>query len=113
VVAHESILYSISFITRCPAVRNNILSAMSCKSAGDICMELLRGYGGRSGTGLDTLRRWYLSDFKIMSYGDLAKWDCVVDSAYALNRLTSIKAPLEVYLRALELHRILVGHSTG
>ena len=67
------------------------------------CEGLLSQCGGRSATGIDTLRRCYLIDATLpKAYLDPTQRQYVVDSAYALNRL-SIKAPLEVYESSLTI----------
>jgi hypothetical protein len=68
----------------------------------DTCKGILAGYGGYQATGVDHLRRCYLHDMEIESYTQPSKWTFTVDSAYSLNRLCS-KAPLDVYLRSVEI----------
>ena len=59
--------------------------------------------GGRSATGIDTLRRCYLINATVPdAYLEPSQMQYVVDSAYALNRL-SIKAPLEMYESSLTI----------
>ena len=68
----------------------------------DTCEGLLSQRGGSSATGIDTLRRCYLTNTGPKAYLKPSQRRYVVDSAYALNRL-SAKAPLEVYESSLTI----------
>ena len=66
------------------------------------CEGLLTQLGGSSAIGIDTLRRCYLTNTGPKAYLQPSQRQYVVDSAYALNRL-SIKVPLEVYESSLTI----------
>ena len=66
------------------------------------CEGLLSQRGGNSAAGIDTLRRCYLTNTGPRAYLEPTERQYLVDSAYALNRL-SIKAPLEVYEASLTI----------
>ena len=69
----------------------------------DTCEGLLSQRGGSSATGIDTLRRCYLVNPTVPDANlEPTQRQYVVDSAYALNRL-STKAPLEVYESSLTI----------
>ena len=68
----------------------------------DTCEGLLSQRGGSSATGIDTLRRCYLTNTGPKANLEPTQRQYVVDSAYTLNRL-SAKAPFEVYESSLTI----------
>ena len=68
----------------------------------DTTEGLLSQYGGRTATGIDTLRRCYLTSTVPKANLDASQWRNVVDSAFALNCLLA-KAPLGVYELSLTI----------
>ena len=82
-------------------VRNRIDANMEGITE-ETCKALLAQYGGSSGSGMDRLRRCYVIGKGPKSYLKVREWSYVVDSGYALNRI-SAKAPLDVYLRSLNV----------
>jgi hypothetical protein len=84
-------------------VVKNLIDLAVDRMTEESCKGLLTNYGGDIGVGFDRFRLCYVSDTNdTEAYVTASKWTYVVDSAYALNRLSS-KAPLDVYLRSLAI----------
>jgi len=87
---------------------NSIVDSMPAATRDDVVL----GYGGAAGVGIDRLRRRYLTSMDRNSYLDTSYQRSVIDSPYALRRLTA-KAPLAEYEKAVDIAKTVGSAAYG